>query len=1128
MSHMQVKSLAESLSKAITSITAQPDSPIHSLMITADADRQQLWEWNGEVPAAVERCVHDLFAEQAQARPDAPAICAWDGELTYGELDALSTKLAGHLVELGVKAETMVPLCFEKSMWTVVAMLAVLKAGGAFVPLDPDHPRSRHEEILKQTKASLVLTSAQHVSLWADSALEVVTVSEAVLRQLSADTSHIQPASRPGNAAYTIFTSGSTGMPKGVVLEHQAVSTSCLGHGEAFGFTQCTRALQFASYTFDACIAEIITTLVHGGCVCVPSEDERRNDLAGVIKSMDINIALPTPSVARLLDPSTLPSLKALVLEGEQVRAADWERWVGRVKLTNGYGPAECCVSCAAYSGGKGGFKSGLIGRSIASVSWVVDVNKHEQLAPVGSVGELLVEGPILARGYLNDAEKTRAAFIEDPAWLVEGRDGCPGRHGRLYKTGDLVRYDADGNLVYMGRKDGQVKVRGQRVELGEVEHHLRACMPEAKRVAVEVILPTGEEANATLAAFLQLEDEVRGGPSANGLENTELLAQVLFLRDVEEKMLGRLPGHMVPTVYFAVAELPMTTSGKTDKKRLREIGASFSAQQLAELQTASEGAKRAPSTEAERTMQQLWAQVLSIAPDSIGLDDNFFRLGGDSITAMKLVGEARRHGLRLSSAQVFRHSTLAHMSLAGVASLNSSPQSVAPFSLLPPTTKDDILCQSVLLKGSIQQQEVADILPTTHVQRVFINRGIESPREAFNYLFFDTGPELDAQLLRDSCRRLLDHFPILRSQFISFRKKLWQVVLLRPQLPFITFETNGSLSEATRSICLEDMDKTDPLGLPTCFMLVRNKSISYRLIVRLSHAQYDGVCIPVIFRTLTALYMQESPPIAPSFPTYLAHARTQREASTRYWRELLKGSHLTRATARLRPKVGEEPALRNIKVERVIPAPQLPHNITMASLLSSAWALVLSSITGEEDVVYGHTVAGRNSDIPGIAEMVGPCLNVVPVRVRIQSAETPADLIRSVQEQFASLGEADLAQLDEIIHDCTDWPAGSEFDTMIQHQNIDEHPEVCFAGETTKLQWFIKPFEMARQLYFLSHPQAGQLKLTVEGNTHILTVEATHSILDVLAATVAELSRNIDGPLISCRFSFPLCISTC
>jgi amino acid adenylation domain-containing protein/non-ribosomal peptide synthase protein (TIGR01720 family) len=628
--------------------------------LTAE-DKQQLWEWNSEVPAAVERCVHDLFAEQAQARPDAPAICAWDGELTYGELDALSTKLAGHLVELGVKAEDMVPLCFEKSMWTVVAMLAVLKAGGAFVPLDPEHPESRHQEVFQQTAATVVLTSPRYSTLWASSARNIVTVDDISTKMLSGQILTRSKTTEPSNAAYVIFTSGSTGQPKGVVLEHRAVSTSCLSHRKAFRFTSQTRALQFASYTFDACITEIVTTLVFGGCVCVPSEDDRRNGLASVINSLSVNWSLLTPSVARLLNPSIVPTLKVLVMGGEQVLSSDWETWAGTVETVNAYGPAECCVCCTVYTDVQS-FKSGAIGKSVASASWVMVSDNHNQLAPVGSVGELLVEGPILARGYLNDAEKTDAAFISDPTWLVEGGDGYLGRRGRLYKTGDLVRYDADGNLVYVGRKDSQVKVRGQRVELGEVEHHLRECMPEIQQLAVEVILPTGEGAHATLAAFLQLEDEARGTPLTNRLDNTELLAQVLFLRDVEEKMLGRLPGHMVPTVYFAVAELPTTTSGKTDRRQLREIGASFSAQQLAELRTASEGAKRAPSTEAERTMQQLWAQVLNIAADSIGLDDSFFRLGGDSITAMQLSASARKLHIHLSTRDIFQRKTIAEL----------------------------------------------------------------------------------------------------------------------------------------------------------------------------------------------------------------------------------------------------------------------------------------------------------------------------------------------------------------------------------------------------------------------------------------------------------------------------------
>ncbi|KAI0568190.1 CaiC, Acyl-CoA synthetases (AMP-forming)AMP-acid ligases II, partial [Pyrenophora tritici-repentis] len=220
-------------------------------------------------------------------------------------------------------------------------------------------------------------------------------------------------------------------------------------------------------------------------------------------------------------------------------------------------------------------------------------------LAPLGSVGELLVEGPILARGYLGDAEKTAAAFIQDPTWLLEGSGEHVGRHGRLYKTGDLVHYDADGNLVYVGRKDVQVKVRGQRVELGEIEHHVRECMPEVERMAAEVIMPGNDKDKATVAVFVQQkEEEASAGDGSS--------ARVFFPSQVDSQLSQRLPSYMVPGVYFAVAQLPMTTSGKTDRKRLREIGSAFSAQQLAELLTRSQGPKRQPSTEQERALQKL------------------------------------------------------------------------------------------------------------------------------------------------------------------------------------------------------------------------------------------------------------------------------------------------------------------------------------------------------------------------------------------------------------------------------------------------------------------------------------------------------------------------------------------
>ncbi|KAE8823752.1 hypothetical protein PTNB85_09877 [Pyrenophora teres f. teres] len=544
---------------------AGAEKTVSDIETTTPEDRQQLWLWNQEVPPAIERCVHDLFTEQAKARPGAPAVCAWDGEMTYGELDALSSKLAGHLVQLGVKAEDVVPLCFEKSMWTVVAMLAVLKAGGAFVPLDIDHPATRHKEIFMQTGARIVLASAQYSSQWISSSYHIVTVNKASTSQLPEVADNNSPRAEATDAAYIIFTSGSTGVPKGVVLEHKAVATSCLGHGQAFGITDYARVLQFASYTFDACIAEIITTLLCGGCICVPSDSDRRNSLAKAITTMDVNWTFLTPSVARLLTPTLVPSLKILAMGGEQVNSTDWDKWQSSVQVINGYGPTECCVFCVGYSSSKGGFRSGIIGKSVASVGWVVDPEDHNRLAPLGSIGELLVEGPILARGYLNDIDKTEAAFIDDPAWLLEGYEGHAGRRGRLYKTGDLVRYDSDGNLVCLGRKDSQVKVRGQRVELGEIEHHVRECLPEARQLAVEVILPSGQKEHALLAAFIQLGKGTQNALLEEKASGEDSMAQVVFLTRVEEELAKRLPEHMVPTILFTVKAMPITTSAGRD-----------------------------------------------------------------------------------------------------------------------------------------------------------------------------------------------------------------------------------------------------------------------------------------------------------------------------------------------------------------------------------------------------------------------------------------------------------------------------------------------------------------------------------------------------------------------------------
>ncbi|KAI1506851.1 hypothetical protein Ptr86124_014210, partial [Pyrenophora tritici-repentis] len=821
-------------------------------------DRQQLWKWNGEVPPVVERCVHELFVEQARARPDAAAICAWDGEMKYGELDELSSRLAGYLVGLGVGPEAIVPLCFEKSMWTVVAMLAVLKAGGAFAPLDPEHPASRHEEIFRQTGARVVLASAQHSTLCSGGNRTVVVVSEAAMRELPSEASEASTTDKrtttrtkaqPDNPAYVLFTSGSTGKPKGVVIEHRAILTSCLGHGKAFNLTSDSRFLQFSSYTFDVSITEIWTTLLVGGCTCVPSESDKKDDLSKAINALDANWAYLTSTVAKLLDPERIPGLQNLILGAELVTDHDWNRWSPYARQITAYGPTECCVLCTFYSGTLG-FYTGLLGKSVASVSWVVDPNDHHKLAPLGAVGELLVEGPILARGYLNDAEKTAAAFIDDPAWLLEGCDQHAGRRGRLYKTGDLVHYDADGNLVYVNRKDAQVKVRGQRVELGEIEHHVRECMPEVGRMAVEVIMPGDDKDKATVAVFVeQKEEEVSDGDGSS--------ARVFFPSQVDSQLSERLPSYMVPGVYFSVAQLPMTTSGKTDRKRLREIGATFSAQQLAELRTRSQGPKRQPSTDKEKAMQQLWAQVLNIDADSIGLDDSFFRLGGDSITAMQVSSTARSLQISVTTADILEQKTISRLAHR--------------------------MSRNHFSSNLVMEDPVNRHFSLTPIQELYLR--LESTGSAcFDQSFFlELSSLTNLESLRAAFKTLVRRHSMLRALFSQTAGGRWQQHISDRGSASFTVDyvrciDSKDVSEAIR----QSRDGLDVQNGPVLAAVLCDQGQRQLLFIAIHHLVIDLVSWRVLLEELEDLLLSRKLPAVPAVP-FQAWQALQTEHATKH-----------------------------------------------------------------------------------------------------------------------------------------------------------------------------------------------------------------------------------------------------
>lgn len=632
-------------------------------------DYDQIWEWNKIVPAAICTPVQDFIQTNVEAHPDASAVCSWDGHLTYRELDDLSTRLANRLKDHGVGPEVIVPLCFEKSAWTIVAMLATIKAGGAFVLLDAKQPESRLQDIVSLTKARFMIASPTQQTLASKLLCDVILVSHDILLTMpitASPTAEIDIES----TLFLVFTSGSTGLPKGVMSSHRSF-VSGVHYRRSILEVPSPRVFDFASYSFDVSTDIILSTLMMGGCICVPSELERQNDVAGAINRLEVNSADLTPSVARLIDPDAVPGLKVLKLGGELSSVSDVARWAPKLKLVNVYGPSECLLIAINVLTEESDPRT--IGRGHGAVTWIVDPEDHNTLVPIGATGELVVEGPIVTKGYLHDPERTAKVFIEAPKWLKENLDSDRGSR-LLYKTGDLVHYNTDGTLNFVGRKDTQVKVRGQRVELSEVEHHIQQQLLSrtGKRVNPVVDLITVGEApgRPTLVGFFALSQVQDVEP-----EDGQQLRQAMWdlTQDLNKSLLKTLPQYMIPSVYIPLWEFPLNASGKTDRRKLKETGSSYSRQELAALRAppssvvnraATSKLRSPPRTFSEQKIQSMWSAVLNLQPSEITREDHFFQLGGDSLNAIQLATLATSKQLSLTVEAILRNPVLSRMAI--------------------------------------------------------------------------------------------------------------------------------------------------------------------------------------------------------------------------------------------------------------------------------------------------------------------------------------------------------------------------------------------------------------------------------------------------------------------------------
>ncbi|GMW00484.1 MAG: hypothetical protein AMXMBFR84_16210 [Candidatus Hydrogenedentota bacterium] len=599
-----------------------PHQMISEVEIVTEEEKEFLLKTVNKTATPFEEATTATAVIEARAKlvPDSVAMYFNGSAITYREMDERSNQIACTLIEDGVQPESIVGICLDRSPEMITAMLAVMKAGAAYLPLDPAYPEDRLSFMLTDSGSPYLITCAALENHVPHACQKVLCVDTDRSRIDSMSTTALPALAGPDSAAYVIYTSGSTGKPKGAVLEHRGLCNQFVAHALPVGITARTRLLQFASICFDASVVEIFVTLAAGARLYLAPRSvlESPSQLTSFIREHAIDTVTLAPTMLNMLEPEALPGLTTIISAGERLPATVANRWSPGRRLLNGYGPTENTV-CTTMHQCEGVYtQSPPIGRPVPN-NEVYVLNEARRLSPLGTPGELFVTGPGLARGYLNRDDLTRAKFHANE-YSGAGR-------GRMYQTGDLVRMHADGNLEFLSRVDDQVKVHGYRIELGEVEN----AMESHEDVMAAAAMVHEIDGNARLIGYVHVHEGSQTTPS-----------------ELRKFLLDRLPPFMAPSAIMVVDSFPLLPNGKVDRAQLpppehghTEVDAVF----------------KAPRTACEAQLARIWESVFDHAP--IGVLDNFYDLGGDSLTAIQIIERARTEGLNLSPYDLFQHPTI-------------------------------------------------------------------------------------------------------------------------------------------------------------------------------------------------------------------------------------------------------------------------------------------------------------------------------------------------------------------------------------------------------------------------------------------------------------------------------------
>lgn len=1086
---------------------------LRDVELLTESDRRCLVEWAGKAVEPGDVCVHEMIEDMAASQPHHQAIEGLDESLTYGQLARQADLLASHLLGLcggTICRDMTIPVWMETSPTAVVAILAVLKLGASYAPLDHRIPVTRAEYIVGDLSASVLLASREKSHAAAELAdglgesrgktLAVVQVHDVVESMVGMLEDKHKPshmpsdlaAAKPSDLAYVIYTSGSTGQPKGVMMEHWALTATVREQALTYGFDARTRMFGLASLSWDPSLLEIFAVLCHGGCLCIPTEDERGGsvDLVDSINRHRADQISTSPAVASLIDLRATPTVRAVSLGGEVMREENvTNAHEAGVRLFNIYGPSEACIDAVVHRNVVPGVSPRNIGRPMSSQVWIVDPADPRRLVPPGCPGELALSGT-LAHGYLNDEAKTARSFLV----------GCCPFASPVYLTGDLGRYESDGSICFLGRKDRQVKLNGQRVELGDIEDAVRTTCPHDD-VAVDHF-SVSEQAKKLLVVYLSRPSSTAHPSSppplsegAEGRDDAHPVRVLSWMRpdsDEFQHLQGQLrktlPRYMVPRIFVSVSRVPLSLAGKVDVKPLRaayagwvrETSSASSQQPQPDPSLGSVGTTMMATSRSEMMLRGLWASALGCAQESIRPRDDMFDLGADSLTVIKVAMLARRKGYSLSVAQIYASPVLSQM--ASLLSSGPRPDTTLthhqagyrPFSLLSDPVREALQVESdddnhddeaarTFVRGV-----VVDAFPCSHFQAAAIAQSRKAHKAFYAWFLVRIRGAVDLEHLQAACDLLVRRHATLRTSYRIVDGESVQQVHASSHAASDFAQLGPCRSEDDFVAQLDRAADPFPVRLgriPTRFRTAAYRSDEqggYLLAIGMSHAQYDGFCWARIMDDLHHAYLSgtlhdhEPPPYSRFINHSLDTSRDPRCES--FWTRLLGSAGMTSLS---QPAAGgSQPWLPlGRKQMGTLPRYKAPlGSATFAVVVKAAWSLVLSWLSGTHDLVFGSLVFGRNPQIDGIEDVVGACLNVVPNRISLldESVTTVADLLELIQQQQISIVPFETTSLPEISR-YVGWPTGTRFGSVVQHQNIDEDvfaaeaaPQTSRAGRDT------------------------------------------------------------------------------